>query len=153
MTSDRDRWIRELGGSVREIVVPTVTLDRLLTEVNFPRIDFITIDVEGHELDVLRGFSLTKHKPRIVIIEDNSAGGDSEVTRYLAGQGFVNFKRTGVNDWYAHEGDSELTGADVLRDFRRHQRRQRVRRRLVSSLGRCLPGPLKRALNDFARGS
>ncbi len=153
LTREHDRWIREVGGSVRQIIVPTVTLDRLLEEVNFPRIDFITIDVEGHELSVLKGFSLETHRPRIVIVEDNAKAGDSEVTRFLAAERYVNFKRTGVNDWYAHERDSELTSLERLRAFRRRQRRQVIRSQLVSSLARYVPSGMRRALNDFVGGA
>lgn len=153
LTTEHDQWIRDVGGSARQVVVPTATLDTLLEEAGFPWIDFITIDVEGHELEVLKGVSLEKHKPRILIIEDNSTGGDSEVTRYLTGERYVNFRRTGVNDWYAHENDSALTGAEKLHSFRRQQRRQHWKYRLVSSLARCVPAPVRRALNDFVRGA
>ena len=33
------------------------------------KIDFISIDVEGHELEVIKGFNLQKYKPRVVVIE------------------------------------------------------------------------------------
>ncbi len=33
------------------------------------KIDFMNIDVEGHELDVLKGFDLIKFSPTIIVIE------------------------------------------------------------------------------------
>ena len=63
LTQRQQEWIQEVGGSLKQITVPTRTLDALLNEAGFPRIDFITIDVEGHEMEVLRGFSLEKHRP------------------------------------------------------------------------------------------
>ena len=32
-------------------------------------IDFISIDVEGHELNILRGLNLKKYKPKILSVE------------------------------------------------------------------------------------
>ena len=33
------------------------------------QIDFVSIDVEGHELDLLKGFDLKKYKPSVIVIE------------------------------------------------------------------------------------
>ncbi len=33
------------------------------------KIDFVTIDVEGHEIEVIKGFNLKKYKPSIIVIE------------------------------------------------------------------------------------
>ena len=33
------------------------------------KIDFVSIDVEGHELEVIKGFNLKKYKPSIIVIE------------------------------------------------------------------------------------
>lgn len=43
----------KVGSSVRTFVVPATTLDALLAAV--PKIDFIKCDVEGHELNCIRG--------------------------------------------------------------------------------------------------
>src|SRR5882762_720677 len=42
------------------ITVALTTLDDVLATAGNPRIDFITVDVEGTELDVLRGFNLER---------------------------------------------------------------------------------------------
>ena len=51
--------------------IKTKTLDSILDNSKFKKnqIDFVSIDVEGHELDVLKGFDLRKYKPNIVVIE------------------------------------------------------------------------------------
>ena len=162
LTPDRREWITQVGGAVKEITVRTTTLDSLLAEAAFPEIQFITIDVEGHELEVLEGFTLEAHRPRIVIIEDNAAsedprasGGDPRVGRHMAEHGYVHFRRTGVNEWYAHESDRELVRAQELRRFQRAKTRQLWRRRakllsnrVATSVGAHLPVPLKRRLRE-----
>lgn len=168
LTPDRLEWITEVGGAVKEITVRTATLDSLLTEAGFSEIQFITIDVEGHEMEVLRGFTLEQYKPRIVIIEDNSAsddprarGGDPRVGRHMSEHGYVHFRRTGVNEWYARESDTELVRADEIKRFRRAKIRQRWERRgkllsnrIATRAGTYLPAPVKqrvRAPFDYLR--
>jgi FkbM family methyltransferase len=156
-------WIKQVGGTVKEISVRTATLDSLLAEAAFPEIQFITIDVEGHEMAVLEGFTLEAHKPRIVIIEDNSISGDRRVAKYMSDRGYVHFRRTGVNEWYAHESDVELVQPDEIRRFERAKVRQRWERRrkqainrAATRVGRYLPAPAKRRLRnvfDLTRSS
>jgi FkbM family methyltransferase len=149
-------WIKRVGGSVKEITVRTATLDSLLAEAAFPEIQFITIDVEGHEIAVLEGFTLEAHKPRIMIIEDNSISGDPRVARYMSDHGYVHFRRTGVNEWYAHESDVELVQPDEIRRFERAKARQRWERRrkqavnrVATRVGRYVPAPAKQRLRDL----
>lgn len=45
------------------------TLNILLNKHNIDKIDYLSIDVEGHELDILNGFDIKKYQPDIVSIE------------------------------------------------------------------------------------
>ena len=50
------------------IEVPARTLDDILVEAGAPTpIDFVSIDVEGHEVDVLSGFDLARWRPRLIL--------------------------------------------------------------------------------------
>lgn len=51
------------------IGVPVRRLDRVLEEAGFPRLDFLSLDVEGYELEVLQGFTIERWKPRLMFIE------------------------------------------------------------------------------------
>lgn len=156
LTPHRAAWIRQSGGEVKEISVRTATLDSLLAEAGFPEIQFITIDVEGHELGVLEGFTLQDYKPRVVIIEDNSVDGNQHVARHMSERGYVHFRRTGVNEWYAHESDVELVRPDEIRRFERTKTRQRwvrrrkhVNNRIATRVGAYLPTSTKQRLRDL----
>jgi FkbM family methyltransferase len=101
--------IKSYGFTYKEVIVPARKLDDLLVSMNFHgEIDFISIDVEGHELDVLKGFSLRNWNPKIVIVEDNSNFENADVRNYMHSNDYICFKRTGVNDWYAHKSSNEL---------------------------------------------
>lgn len=53
-------------------VVPINTLDQILTEHQAPEgLDYLSIDVEGHELEVLGGFDVERWRPRAITIEYN----------------------------------------------------------------------------------
>ncbi len=112
MEGSEDEALRQIsshGFRGREIRVKTRTLDSILESANIASgIDFITIDVEGHELAVLKGLSLRKWRPSVVIVEDNTWRKSLSVSDYLREHHYVPIRRTGVNDWYAQNSKSAL---------------------------------------------
>ncbi len=56
---------------VGELQVPTITLDDLLERNGVKHIDFLSIDVEGHQKEVLDGFDLQRWRPALVCVEDD----------------------------------------------------------------------------------
>lgn len=79
--------------------VRVMTLNQILEQTGNPRLDFVSIDVEGFELDVLRGFDLEQHKPSLLLVEDNLPN-RLKVHHYLKRHGYRLVKRTGCNNWY-----------------------------------------------------
>jgi len=58
------------NAKVKKIIdVDTVTLNQLLFKNNIKKIDFLSVDVEGHEINVLNGFNIKKYSPQLVVIE------------------------------------------------------------------------------------
>jgi len=55
--------------SVKRVV--TDTLNNIVSNSKYKEkiFDFLSIDVEGHELKVLKGFDLNKYRPNIIVIE------------------------------------------------------------------------------------
>jgi len=99
---------------IKKIIVKTARLDDILFERGITDIDFLTIDVEGHEMSVLSGMSFGTISPRIVIIEDNSFGIDTQIKKIMQSVSYVRFKRTGCNDWYAKKDDEFVTTSHVV---------------------------------------
>lgn len=52
-----------------EVQVPARTLTSILDECHVQEIDLISLDVEGFELNVLKGLDLNKYKPKYMLIE------------------------------------------------------------------------------------
>lgn len=82
----------------REITVQARTFDWILDQDPPPRIDFISIDTEGNELDVLRGLDLKRWRPRLILVEYVVL--DLQLHRFLLSQGYRLLKRTQWNNWY-----------------------------------------------------
>jgi FkbM family methyltransferase len=50
--------------------VPAKTLEAVLDTIpNLPNIDFLSLDVEGYELKVLKGLNLSKYRPKYILVE------------------------------------------------------------------------------------
>jgi FkbM family methyltransferase len=68
--------------------VPAVTINKILEKNNIKIIDFVSIDVEGFELAVLKGFNLEKYKPKLILIEYCNKIERSKLVRHLKLQNY-----------------------------------------------------------------
>lgn len=100
LTGDHARRIDHMGLASIPISVPARTLDSILQEVGAPAIDFVSIDVEGAETEVLRGFDIRRWKPAVVVIESNSKLRLPEVRDYFTSNGYAFRCSIDVNDFY-----------------------------------------------------
>ena len=81
------------------IVVPVRSLDQVLAEASAPvPIDFLSIDVEGHAVEVLEGLDLARWRPRLILVEDHVM--NLRLHRHLRARGYRWIRRTGLNGWY-----------------------------------------------------
>ena len=89
--------------------VDIVPLDSILKQHHLDGpMDFISIDVEGAELDVLKGFDIDRYKPRVVVIETNNELSEKEINNYLRSKGYTLARKTRANSFYvATESDVE----------------------------------------------
>lgn len=72
---------REYGSRAPEIVRTRIrALSKLLDELDIKHIDFFSLDVEGFELEVLKGLDLNRHRPKFMLIETEQL---DEVVRFL----------------------------------------------------------------------
>jgi len=88
------------------IRIETKTLERVLKAQSIGKIDILSIDVEGAEINVLKSFDIRKHSPEIMIIEFNTLGvqRDKEIKQYLsAWPEYKEVKRLGANLIFAKE--------------------------------------------------
>jgi hypothetical protein len=97
-----------------------MTLDDVLRDAKAPRpLDFVSIDVEGHDVEVLAGFDLAYWQPRLLLIED--VVHSLRLHRHIVSRGYRWVRRTGINSWYIPAGTafqlSAIGRAQFLRKY------------------------------------
>ena len=128
------------------IEVPARTLNDILDEADAPTpIDFLSIDVENHEIEVLSGLTLERWRPRLILIEDLAL--NLRIHRTLTARGYKWVRRTGLNSWYVPADSAMRVGPFGRRQFVRkyylgvpfrhlREAKRKQREKLRSALGR-----------------
>ncbi len=80
------------------IKIKSTTLTDLLEKNNIRKIDFLSIDVEGMEMDVLLGLDFEKYRPSLILMEDKHLYLNKHY--FLKKKGYVLMKRANENCWY-----------------------------------------------------
>jgi FkbM family methyltransferase len=82
------------------ITVPLTTLDELLRDQETD-IDAVSLDVEGLELAVLRGFDVARHRPKLLLVEDNPRRPSALLAGHMDALPYVQLLWLRVNRVYA----------------------------------------------------
>ncbi|MAJ61166.1 MAG: hypothetical protein CBC48_15095 [bacterium TMED88] len=64
-----DTFFPNAQPKIREVEVPAITLNDLLEQNGVTEIDFLSMDIEGHEPAALAGFDIERFAPELVCIE------------------------------------------------------------------------------------
>jgi FkbM family methyltransferase len=98
--SDEHRHIRKRKSTYK---VESVTLNDLLIQHKAPLvIDFMSIDTEGSELEILENFFPTKYSVSIFVIEHNFTNNRSSINNLMVSNGYHRILDdvSYVDDWY-----------------------------------------------------
>ena len=111
-------WSKQSVENASAVRVHQTTLDALLERrVGARPIDLLVIDVEGAEAAVLRGFSLARWKPRMLIIElvhthpdlHSVSAGDAHLQRLIEEAGYSVVYKDSINTVFVAD-DAVLNG-------------------------------------------
>ncbi len=89
----------------RRYVVNTISLNELLSKYNAPYfIDYLSIDTEGSEFEILREFDFSKHEFGFISCEHNYTETRDNVSTLLENHGYrrVMVELSKFDDWYVH---------------------------------------------------
>jgi FkbM family methyltransferase len=75
--------------SIQNINVRTRKLDSILEEAKVSKVNYVIVDVEGWELNVIRGFSTSKYKPKVIVLENACSDTYNEYHDYMLSLGYV----------------------------------------------------------------
>lgn len=109
-SSDMYADAREKG---KNYAVTTISLEDMLEKHNAPRvIDYLSIDTEGSEFDILDSFDFSRYQFRVITCEHNFTPRREKIFTLLAGKGFRRkFEEHSLgDDWYVN--DDLIEGAD-----------------------------------------
>ena len=89
--------------SVTQITVPQRSLNSIIAKEipDLKKIDVLTLDIEGGELDCLYGLDLTKIAPSLFVIENIT--NDPQIADYLTRFGYILDKQISYNQYYTSE--------------------------------------------------
>jgi FkbM family methyltransferase len=106
-SADVAAGLRERGIEPRTIRCPVRTLADVCAEHVDGPIDFLKVDVEGWELQVLRGGDWERFRPRVVVVESTRPGHRDDVSgptrELLADVGYAMVMFDGLNRFYVDQ--------------------------------------------------
>lgn len=79
-----ERMVLDPKGSI-----PVRRLDDILAQTAFREIDYLNIDCEGHDFEVLQSIDLEQYRPKIITIEVWEAEQSVPLAEYLAPKGYI----------------------------------------------------------------
>lgn len=88
----------------RTIARHTLSLDDLLKKFNAPKvIDYLSLDTEGSELAILKGFSFD-YIFRLITVEHNRVHYKKNgIRKLLESNGYIKLESKAIEDWYGHK--------------------------------------------------
>lgn len=92
----RDGEVAGEGDKVFEAEL--ITLTEVLDAAGVERLDYLSLDLEGMELEALQGLDFKRFKPDLIIVEDRLDRLSRH--RFLRGEGYKLVRRNGSNNWY-----------------------------------------------------
>lgn len=86
----------------KEILLPTITLSKLLDDNGIKKIDFLSMDIEESELNALAGFDMARFRPDLVCIERTKKN-KGETLAYFESYGYKmleEYTPLDMSNWY-----------------------------------------------------
>lgn len=84
--------------------IQAVTLTSILAKLEIDKINFLSIDVEGLDLMVLKSLDLDEYRPEVILIESFSkdiiTDLNSDISKFLISKGYVYYCRSVTNSFY-----------------------------------------------------
>jgi FkbM family methyltransferase len=100
--TESDSWNRI---SKDKYYVTSISLEDLLKEHEAPnKIDYLSIDTEGSELEILSNFNFSRYEINIITVEHNYSKNRKRLQNLLEEKGYVRHyeKLSKWDDWYIH---------------------------------------------------
>ena len=112
-----ERWKRDYSeyfSGFEEQSVKKVRLSTLLDENHIEEIDILSLDIEGYEVEAMKGMDLNRHRPRVMVIESDSDEQERLLDQTILPHGYAKSIRFHGNLFYVRdkELDNKLRAAN-----------------------------------------
>ena len=100
--SDLSKFVEKRGIFKKTHEVKAFTLQEVIDQ-NLPsiKIDFLSIDIEGNDVDILKSLDLNRYKIKAVCVEHNFREGSDEIIGYMDKNGFdLAYSEFSKNDYW-----------------------------------------------------
>ena len=101
-----DRWNqthKSFFYGFEEQIVNMRTLTTIFDENKVSSIDFISLDIEGYEVEALLGLDLNKYRPRLMVIEYKDEEHKNRLEAILSPQGYIHLSTLNENMFYGNQ--------------------------------------------------
>jgi len=93
------------NNSQKKILIDSFKLDSIIKKNYIKKIDFLNVDTEGAELNVIKSLNLKIFRPKLISVEDNDSYSLEDVLKkklhnYLIKKNYILFNRIGVTNVY-----------------------------------------------------
>jgi len=100
-------WHKPARAAASQYTVKTISLEDLLDKYSAPRIiDYLSIDTEGTEYEILKAFNFDRYDFRVMTCEHNFSKQREKIFNLLTSKGFVRKLEaySAFDDWYVKPG-------------------------------------------------
>jgi FkbM family methyltransferase len=87
-----------LGGECKVLQLPAVNINKVLKEHQVTHVDFLSLDTEGSELEILKSIDFSQVTIDVITVENNF--NEPHVQEFLEARGFMLITRLHVDDVY-----------------------------------------------------
>ena len=103
------RWQRDYApyfSGFEEQQVKKVRLSTLLDTYQISEIDILSLDIEGYEVEAMKGLDLSRHRPKVMVIESDSPQHEAQLDKLILPHGYEKSMKLFGNLFYVR--DKEL---------------------------------------------
>ena len=92
---------------VGEKKIKAIRLEQLFESLHLHDIDFLNVDVEGHDINVLKSNNWSKFRPKVIIVEISARKPgqieNNDILTYLQLQGYIYYCNSPTNGFFIEE--------------------------------------------------